>query len=215
MKDVVDALRSANAGEAKLDLYTRLRAMEVIAIDRTDTREERFQNTAFWRKILELSELASINLAQGALRTIVLLNGGGLVAIPPLVNLLGLNIRLYFWWAFATGICFVVGLMCGWAATFAGYLSLARRAQAAKLYLDAARATVVEKYHANRTEFLPTPASTEAQGEGRAKLRAFHRYRILALVLCGVSFVMFNVGIMIGLGMVLLGAASLPAMPTG
>jgi hypothetical protein len=144
------------------------------------------------------TDKAAIELGQSIIKTGTLLNGAAIIAMPPLVNLFGIDTKAVIFPLIIAGLLFSAGLMFSWASALLGFFALGARSHAEHWF---GRATYLRIQYS----YFPIP-DTDKQKEKRmseiptfyadSKRRTtrFERFRMAAIILSLLSLVAFISG---------------------
>lgn len=138
------------------------------------------------------SDRGAIDLAQGAIKTATLLNGGGLLAIPAIITLFGLDARSVAWRLVTTATLFIGGLVAAWVANFCGFFALAARTDAFEHRAYSTRARIARQHYATAPEAQSWLEQEAVLDKKWDKRRAqFVAWRWVGIILLIVSLVFF------------------------
>jgi len=139
-----------------------------------------------------------IEFANGALRTLTYLNGGGLVAIPAAVALFHTDVTRVKVQLITAAILFLVGLLLVIAAQVGAFLALTQRAGGEYLAQQRQETLVEFTLHSSKQAvgFLTSMNKLRAGAEARVMWEAV--WLLLAGFLFCASFVFFIVGCSFG-----------------
>lgn len=175
----------------------RRQFLEAVAKDRSDYRDELDRVTAHHRAMREESDKGAITVAQGGMRTGLILNGGGLVGIPAMVAVFGLDAAGARGWLVAIVALFLLGLAIAWLSNLFAFFALATRADASQMLADAAERNLTNnRWGAPKED--QTKAAQDEEAEGNRLWTRFQRQRAAAIVACLASFVLFANGAIVG-----------------
>jgi hypothetical protein len=167
--------------------------------------------TAPWRAEAFESGKAAVAFAQSIIRTSQLLNGGGLLAIPALVSLFGLDVNigknLLVW----TGFSFCLGLLCAWICNYFAYYSQDFRSRAAS---EKASAVEVQVRHDHRRAYgdpIRSPKSEEHSRNSDELYKKSDRAVVRGVALSLLSLACFLIGAFFGYRTI----TETPQRPTG
>ncbi len=175
----------------------RRQFLEAVAKDRSDFRDELDRVTARYRALREESDKGAITVAQGAMRTGLILNGGGLVGIPAMVAVFGLDATGSRDWLVSIVALFLLGLAVAWLSNLFAFFALANRADASQALADAAERDLLNNRWGAPQEDQ-TKAAQEEEAAGTRLLTRFQRLRAAGIAACLASFVLFATGAIVG-----------------
>jgi len=155
----------------------------------------------------------AVDLAQSALKTSILINVGGFIAIQAAVPLFKLDAGAIQWPLLRTGVWFAAGLAIAWVAHGVGFHALAHGSDQAALNADALTYTLVRQYFPDDPK-APTWAADQLKAEKKARRlrRRFVVLRAIAIVMFWASVALFFVGARAGVCTVV-GALPPPVHP--
>jgi hypothetical protein len=137
------------------------------------------------REMALAADKAAVDLAQSALKTSVLINVGGFVAIQAAVPLFKLEPASIQWPLISTGFWFGGGLVAAWISHGFGFLALAHAADRATFDAEATRYLLLE-------EHFPDDKRVAGWRSGRTKLEKQVRWRrLMFLTMRGIAILLF------------------------
>jgi hypothetical protein len=164
---------------------------------RKEYREERESEMAADLEAAKIGESSAVALAQMVIKSGLMLNGGGMIAIPAIVALFNLDAEKLFHQLFLTGGLFVGGLCSASIAGICAFFALAHKA-------DTFYSSAVRTAHALQAKYFPAQAQEMAQQaevvhRRAARLRVWWlTERYLAILLCLASVALFIGGAWVG-----------------
>jgi len=136
-----------------------------------------------WRDRAAESGKAAVAFAQETLRTGQLLNGGGLLAIPAVVTLFGLDARIALEGLMSTGLAFGLGLLAAWSGHIAAFFALDARSAAEWCWADSEEAQVRHGHFRRTDDPWRSPEAEKADRQGRRNWRIFLGFKLLTILL--------------------------------
>jgi hypothetical protein len=183
----------------------------VVSDIRSDIREANTAARDSFRAEIELevdphranataSERAAFELALSLLRTLIIMNGWAVVAIPATVTLFGLDASSIEWQLFETAGLFVAGLVAAWLASVIGFFALAARANSKdeRAHAEHVRATIKHYPRNPRAQSEWPTEANDAEEVSQRQQGRFARFRTAAVWICGLSGLLFISGALWG-----------------
>ena len=87
-------------------------------------REEFHFHTDLQTRLASAYEDRAVNFSMLVIKTGMILNGGAVAALTPLLVALGANLRASFWWLVSSLLAFSGGLILSWLGGTAGYFAV-------------------------------------------------------------------------------------------
>ena len=141
------------------------------------------------------SDKSAIDLALSSIKTSILANAGGIVAIQAAVPLFQLDRPSVQWSLIGTAVWFGGGLFCAWLASSFGFHALALRTNAFEYDANGTLANLLQQYHPNDPQVDRwTAQESELRNKAQRLWRFFWMVRYVAITSLWVSVVLFLVG---------------------
>ena len=160
---------------------------------RKEHREERESQLAADLEMSRTAEQSAAAMAQMVVKSGFILNGGGIIAIPAVATLFGLDAEKMLSQLMLTAGLFIGGLSVAWLASIFGFFALAHKGDLS--YTNAVRtARLLEgKYSPWLAQQMAEKAEAARKRSDRLRVY-FLTERCFAIILCLTSFVLFIAG---------------------
>jgi hypothetical protein len=160
---------------------------------RKEHREERESQLAADLEMSRTAEQSAAAIAQMVIKSGFILNGGGIIAIPAVATLFGLDAEKMLSQLMLTAGLFIGGLSVAWLASIFGFFALAHKGDLS--YTNAVRtARLLEgKYSPWLAQQMAEKAEAARKRSDRLRVY-FLTERCFAIILCLTSFVLFIAG---------------------
>jgi hypothetical protein len=164
---------------------------------RREYREERESELKTDLEAAKVAEESAVAMAQMVIKSGLILNGGGIIAIPAVATLFNLAADKLLQQLILTGGLFIGGLFTACAASVFGFFALAHKSELSYSNAVQTARTVQGKYFPAQAKEMAVQA--EAAGKRGKRLRVmFLAERYVAIVLCLISVALFVAGASVG-----------------